>query len=207
MSRVKPLRPEEVPESLRERQRQTVERMGFLPSSSLILARKPKISAALGALAMALNGPDMKLPRDLRALIANMASRSAGCMYCVAHSASGLNRAGVPDAKIAAVWQYESSPLFNAAERAAMRVAQAAASVPNAVTDEDFVELRKHFAEEEIVEIVAIIAYFGWLNRWNDTLATELEDMPLAVAERVLAPTGWKAGKHAPGRKPRQAAE
>jgi hypothetical protein len=68
--------------------------------------------------------------------------------------------------------------------------------VPNAVTDEMFTELRKHWTEEQIVEIVGVIATFGFLNRWNDTMGTPLEDEPLAVGEKYLASRGWTPGKH-----------
>ena len=37
---------------------------------------------------------------------------------------------------------------------------------------------------------------FGYLNRWNDTVATELEDVPGDFAERVMTPGGWEAGRH-----------
>jgi len=96
-----------------------------------------------------------------------------------------------------ALWEYETSPLFTAAERAALRVAQGAAQVPNAVTDEDFEELKKHYTDTQIVDIVAVIALFGFLNRFNDTMATELETSPLAVGRRYLAERGWSVGKHA----------
>ena len=64
------------------------------------------------------------------------------------------------------------------------------------MTAEDFDSLRQYFDDAEIVEIVAAISLFGYLNRWNDTMATELEDVPKKVAERVIEPSGWTAGKH-----------
>jgi len=42
-----------------------------------------------------------------------------------------------------------------------------------------------------------VISTFGFLNRWNDTMGTPLEEEPLAVAAKFLAPRGWSAGKHA----------
>src|SRR5262249_16866828 len=104
---------------------------------------------------------------------------------------------GVDDKKLAAVWEYQTSPLFSAAERITLDFAVAAASVPNAVTDESFGDLRKYWDEEQIVEIVCVVATFGFLNRGNDTLATPLEDEPIAVGEKFLAPQGWLPGKHA----------
>ncbi|MGI9568952.1 MAG: carboxymuconolactone decarboxylase family protein, partial [Desulfobulbia bacterium] len=100
------------------------------------------------------------------------------------------------DEKIRAVWEFETSPLFTEAERSALRLALNGAIVPNQVKDEDFVEVRKHFDDGEIVELVATIALFGYLNRWNDTMATVLEEYPKSVAERSIGPAGWVVGKH-----------
>ena len=94
--------------------------------------------------------------------------------------------------------QYEDSPLFTPAERAALRVAQGAATVPNAVTDRDMEELKKHFSEDQVVELVAAVCLFGWLNRWNDTMATTLEEGPLAFSAKHMAAGGWRPGKHLP---------
>ena len=41
-----------------------------------------------------------------------------------------------------------------------------------------------------------MIALFGWLNRWNDTLATELEGLPRAFAAEHLSKSGWEPGAH-----------
>ena len=117
-------------------------------------------------------------------------------MYCIAHTAGGALHLGVAEEKVRAVWEYQTSPLFSPAERAALDVAVAAGCTPNAVTDEMFVELREHWSEEQIVEIVATIAMFGFLNRFNDTMATPLEEEPIEVGERMLADRGWSPGKH-----------
>ena len=54
--------------------------------------------------------------------------------------------------------------------------------------------------ESEIVEIVATISLFGFLNRWNDTMATELEELPEKVAKSTIKDTfGWDIGKHEQG--------
>src|SRR5262249_28318297 len=114
-----------------------------------------------------------------------------------AHTAGGALLFGVEDKKLADVWSYQTSPLYSAAERATLDFTLAAASVPNAVTDEMFAELRKYWTEEQIVEIIGVISVFGFLNRWNDTLATPLEDEPIAIGKKFLASHGWSPGKHA----------
>ena len=94
------------------------------------------------------------------------------------------------------MWDFETSPLFTAAERAALRLGYRAALVPNEASEADFAELKKHFDEGQIVEIVATIALFGYLNRWNDTMATTLEQRAVEVAGRAIGAVGWTAGKH-----------
>lgn len=170
--------------------------LGFVPNSILTMARRPEIARAFAGLGRAVMGGGT-LPSGLKSLVALMASNAAGCRYCQAHGASRADRSGEDAAKLAALWEYETSELFSDAERAALHLARNAALVPNQASDEDFAELRRHFDDREIVEIVATIALYGFLNRWNDTLATELEDEPLTVATRTLAESGWEAGKHA----------
>ena len=172
------------------------QRMGFIPNSMLIMQRNPKLTKAFGMLSAAIWDPDGKVDRKLKRLISHVASRAAGCQYCMAHTAEGAAKYGVEDQKLDAVWDYQTSPLFSPAERVALDLAVAASSVPNAVTDEMFLELRKHWSEDEIVEIVGVISVFGFLNRWNDTLATPLEEAPLHFGEQHLASHGWDAGKH-----------
>jgi uncharacterized peroxidase-related enzyme len=171
--------------------------MGYVPNSMLIMARDPALLAAFAELSAVIVARRGRIDPGLKALIMYVVSRSAGCQYCVAHSANLAASLAIPVRKVEDVWKYEKSPEFNDAERAALRFAQAAGQVPNAVTDTDFVELRRHFDEDEILEIVAAVAFLGFLNRWNDTLATTLEATPRDFAERHLAAAGWAIGKHA----------
>ena len=172
-------------------------RMGFVPNSQLILAHRPEILRAFAQLGAAINGPSSTISPQLRNLISQMASRAAGCGYCMAHTTHTAARVGISAEKENALWEFETSPHFSAAERAALRVAQGAAQVPNAVTDADFAELKKHYAGDQIVDIVAVISLFGFLNRFSDTMATELEASPIEAGKRFLAQQGWSVGKHA----------
>jgi uncharacterized peroxidase-related enzyme len=196
MPRLEPLPPEAI-EDLQASLEATKNRMGFLPNSQLIMARRPEILRAFQQLGMAINGPSSTITPELRNMVSQIASRAAGCGYCMAHTAHTASRVGIAPEKEEALWEYETSPLFSAAERAALRVAQGAAQVPNAVTDDDFAELKRYYTEAQIVDIVAVIALFGFLNRFNDTMATELESSPIAAGQRFLAARGWTVGKHA----------
>ena len=170
--------------------------MGFEANSLKVMARQPAILQGFMGLSAAILGPDAKLDPVLRQMIAHISSAAAGCAYCQAHTAHGAEHRGVDAEKLAALWEFETSDLFTAAEKAALDLALAAGSVPNQATDSHFEALKGHYSEDEIVEIVAVIALFGFLNRWNDTLATTLEDSPLAFAEAHLAPKGWVGDKH-----------
>ena len=197
MSRVKPVDQDAVA-ALDNLFAPVIERMGFIPMSQQVMAHKPALLRAFIDLGKAIYSQDEgSIPFALKSLIGNMASKSAGCMYCVAHTGSNSSRAGVDDKKIAAMWEFETSDLFTDAERAALSFAQAAAQVPNATTEADFVGLRKHFSDFQIVEIMSVISMFGYLNRWNDSMATTLEEEPTEFAQQTMAGTGWSVGKHA----------
>jgi uncharacterized peroxidase-related enzyme len=196
--RLAPLPPETSPE-LKEQFDTMRKNLGFIPNSILIMQRKPKLARALAQMTAAVWDPEGKVDRGFKRIIAHVTSRAAGCQYCMAHTAGGALHFGVEDKKLAAVWEYQTSPLYSAAERATLDFAIAAASVPNAVTDAMFAELRKYWTEEQLVEIVGVISLFGFLNRWNDTLATPLEDEPIEIGEKYLARGGWQVGKHRVG--------
>jgi len=196
MPRIEPLPAETVPE-LADLLETSKTRMGFLPNSQLIMAHRAEILRGFVQLASAINGPGSTIDPQLRNLVSQMASRASGCGYCMAHTAHTAHRVGISEAKEEALWEYETSPLFSAAERAALRVAQGAAQAPNAVTDEDFAELKRHYTDTQIVDIVAVIALFGFLNRFNDTMATELEASPIEAGQRFLTQKGWSVGEHA----------
>jgi len=168
---------------------------GFVPNSILTMSRRPEIASAF----MALNRAVLyegSVPEELEMLVSLIASHAAGCRYCVAHMANLASIYKASDSKIQAVWDFEKSALFSDAERAALRLALHASMIPNEASAEHFSELRKHFNDEQIVEIVASIALFGYLNRWNDTMATELEHHPTKVAMQTVGPVGWTPGKH-----------
>jgi len=114
----------------------------------------------------------------------------------MAHTAGASLRLGIDEKKFDAVWDYASSPLFSEAERVAIEFTVAASSQPNAVTDELFARMRERWSEDQIVEIAGVIALFGFLNRWNDTMATLLEEEPIEIGNRHLAKKGWSVGKH-----------
>ena len=198
MARIKPLSADSVPD-LKESMEAYRRHLGYVPNSPLILARRPKVVKALAQMASAvLDRESSEVPLGFKRLIAYMVSRHHGCNYSGAHAAEAAHRLGESDARIEAVVDYKTSPLFSEAERAALDFALAAASQPNAVTAELMEKTLQHWSEAQIVEIAAAVALNGFLNRWNDTMAVPLEPEPLAFGEKHLKPHGWKPGKHKP---------
>src|ERR671914_1256387 len=189
--RLEPL-PKDAHPELAEAFAQYEKSLGFVPNSVLIMQRRPKMVKALAQLAAAVWDPESTVDRGFKRLLAHFASRAAGCRYCMAHTVGGAARLGVDERKLAALWEYRSSPLFTEAERLALDFALAAGAVPNEVTDEMFTAMRRHWSEDQMVEIVGVIALFGFMNRWNDTMATPLEHEPIEVGERFLAKHGWQ---------------
>jgi uncharacterized peroxidase-related enzyme len=194
MANMTPLPREELPE-LEKLFRLYDETMGFVPNSLFTMARRPQILRAFSELITKIWRTGT-VPVGLKPLIAIVASNAAGCRYCQAHEAVDARMRGVLEEKITAIWDFERSPLFSDAERAALRFARDAALVPNEVTRAHFDELRRYWDDGEIIEILAVIGLFGFLNRWNDTMATDLEDVPMGFASRTLG-DGWGGpGKH-----------
>ena len=198
MPHMQPLPFDAVPEDIQERFVHYRETRGFTPNSIQTMARRPNIVRAF----MELNKVVLyegTVSEELKMLISLIASQVAGCRYCQAHMANLSKIYEASAEKIANVWSFETSDLFTDAERAALRLAYHGAMSPAQTTAEDFAVAYEHFDEGQVVEIVATVGLFGFLNRWNDSMATEIEELPAQVArETIGADGGWEAGKHQP---------
>jgi len=196
MTRIKPLDLESLPREARENFKYAKELKGFTPNDVLTMAHWPEFLEAAKQLVDVVYKPG-ELDPGLKRMIATIVSGASGCRYCQAHTAHGAVRmAGADEAKIAAVWEFETSDLFTPAERAALNLALAAGQQPNAATDEHFHELERHFSGRAIMEIMGMICLISFLNRWNDTVATELEDAPFNFAKQTYDASIWSPGKH-----------
>ena len=106
--------------------------------------------------------------------------------------------AGANQEKLSAIADYEASAAFTPGEKALLALAFAAGQNPNEATSAHFNALKDHFSEEQIVQAVGVVSLFGFLNRWNDTMATTLEKAPMAFAKASLEAFSWAEGKHGP---------
>lgn len=197
MTRMKPLTIEDCKDDeLKKTLEHFVTTLGFVPNSILTMLRVPVLTKAFIELNKAVFAKDSKVDLGFKRLVGHMASHASGCMYCKAHTSVSASRLGIDEDKMQAIYEYSTSPLFSDKERVALEYALSAASVPNGVTDELYEKMTTHWSEEEIVEILGVISMFGFLNRWNDSMATPLEDEPLTLATNLIGSKGWSPGKH-----------
>lgn len=195
MPLVTPLSPDANPE-VAEMAKFFNETLGFCPNSVLTMQRRPAIAKAFIQLNMAVMQNQGRVTSALKRLIGYISSTAAGCNYCQAHTIRAAERYGAEAEKLANAWDYPTHPAFNDAERAALDFARAASLVPNATDPEIAKALHEHWDEGEIVEILGVIALFGYLNRWNDSMGTTLEDPAIESGTQWLARTPWQVGKH-----------
>jgi uncharacterized peroxidase-related enzyme len=172
------------------------ETLGFCPNSVLTMQRRPQIAKAFIQLNMAVMQNQGRVTSDLKRLIGYMASLTAGCQYCQAHTIRAAERYGAEENKLQHIWEYKTHPSFSEAERAALDFAVAASVVPNSVDNPISENLKKYWDDGEIVEILGVIALFGYLNRWNDSMGTSLESPAQESGLQYLGNHGWTGGKH-----------
>jgi len=172
------------------------ETLGFCPNSVLTMQRRPAISKAFINLNKAVMANEGRVTSALKRMIAWVSSNSTGCRYCQAHAIGAAERYGAEQEQLDNIWEYRTHPAFNEAERAALDFSLAASLVPNAVDENIKKSLHEHWNEGEIVEMLGVISLFGYLNRWNDSMGTSIEEGAVESGEQYLGKHGWNEGKH-----------
>ncbi|MDD9943360.1 MAG: carboxymuconolactone decarboxylase family protein [Myxococcales bacterium] len=158
-------------------------RLGVVPNSLRTMARKPQLARAIAALGDVVHRPTSNVSTELRRLVGQVASQTAGCSYCIRlTSRPPVDSQPSTQEKLARACRFETDPCFSAAERVALRFASAAAESPNRVSDDLMAELRHHYGDDDILDLLAVVSYYGFMNRWNATLQTDHEDAPLGTA-------------------------
>ncbi|MFT5520706.1 MAG: putative peroxidase-related enzyme [Enterobacterales bacterium] len=172
------------------------ETLGFPPNSVLTMQRRPEIAKAFINLNMAVMENHGTVTSEQKRLIGYLTSASTGCRYCQAHTILAAHRYGGSDERLAEIWSFRDSDLYSDAEKAAFEFALAASAVPNAVDQTIEDNLHQYWDDGEIVEILGVISLFGYLNRWNDSMGTTMEDGAVGAGEKYLGDSDWERGKH-----------
>ena len=172
------------------------ETLGFCPNSVLTMQKKPHLAQAFVNLNKAVMDNAGSISSEFKRIIAYISSNTAGCRYCQADTIRAAERYGGGKERLEQAWDFENSSLFSEAEKVALRFTIAASSVPVSTSQELEELLQHHWDETDILEIISVIALFGYLNRWNDVMGTSLEKDARDSAESLLQ-AQWDIGKHA----------
>lgn len=172
------------------------ETLGFCPNSVLTMQHRPAISKAFINLNKAVMANEGRVTSALKRMIAWVSSNATGCRYCQAHAIRAAERYGAEQEQLDNIWEYKTHPAFSEAERAALDFSLAASQIPNSVDESIKSRLYEHWDEGEVVEMLGVIALFGYLNRWNDSMGTSIETGAIDSGEKYLAKHGWVTGKH-----------
>ena len=146
------------------------ETLGFCPNSVLTMQKKPHLAQAFVNLNKAVMDNAGSISSEFKRIIAYISSNTAGCRYCQAHTIRAAERYGGEKERLEQAWDFENSSLFSEAEKVALRFSIAASSVPVSTSQELEELLQHHWDETDILEIMSVIALFGYLNRWNDVM-------------------------------------
>lgn len=162
-----------------------VRTLGYHPNALLTMARRPGLLLAILGLLRIVVWSEGAIPVPLRLLLACEASRGAGCLYTAAHVVHAAHHAGLGWGKLAALPDYGRNPLFTTEEKRALAIATAGSALPVADTRAAFEEAKQVFNDDGLIEIVSVASAFGWFNRWNSLMRTELEAVPAVALDHV----------------------
>ena len=197
MALVRPLEESEMDAELREKVQFFKGPLGVIPNSVRTMAHRAPIADAFTKLNVAVMTDYGAVTPEFKRLLGYVSSFASGCMYCQAHMILASERFNASEERLNDVFNFEESAHYTDAEKAALAFAHAATQVPNGVTPEIGARLTAAWSEEACVEIMGVVALFGYLNRWNDSMGSALEDLPRSKGEeRLVETTGWTVGKH-----------
>ena len=171
------------------------ETLGFTPNSLFTMMHRPRIAKAFLEMNQAVMENKGSITSSMEREIAYLSSMTTGCRYCEAHAIRAAERYGSSQERLENIWEYKSNAAFSESDRAMFDLAIAASQIPNGVSEEIKARAKKFFSDGEIVEILGVVALFGYLNRWNDSMGTELENPAVKSAEKILKERGWEVGK------------
>ncbi len=172
------------------------ETLGFCPNSVLTMLRRPNLAKSFVKLNMAVMENHGELTSEFKRLIAFISSNTTGCRYCQAHTIRAAERYGATADRLLNVWDFQNHDSFTKAEKAALQFTQEASSMPVTIDPVTEKNLKLYWSEDDVVEIMGVIALFGYLNRWNDVMGTTIETDAISSAQELLEGIHWEIGKH-----------
>ena len=138
---------------------------------------------------------------------------ASGCVHCQAHGAFGVwdyteadnfhdeipeEEKGPLIAYIQSLMDFERSEFLekDPAFKAALRFARDAGRLPSRVTAAHIEELRRHYSDREVQEIIALPVVTAWLSGSMQSVVVVTDQLSMSWALKNLGPLGWKPGVH-----------
>ena len=145
----------------------------FLNQVQVFAHRPPAVKHIMGLLLEL--AEENVLPKRYLEIGLVVVSKINECEYCVAHHTPRLVEQGLPADTVNAIMQPEV-PGFDEVDTLVRDYAVQVTNNFNMMRDQIFDDLRKHFSEEQIVELTLRIALCGFFNRFNDALQIGMEE-------------------------------
>lgn len=132
-------------------------------------------------------------PASVVGLAMYVASRTAECPYCSAHSCSFAMRRGAAPDKVAAAL-VPGGGAFSRGELAAIAVARSLARIPCELTAFERAELVDAFGERQAEWVVLGAVMMGFLNKFMEAVGVELEQPVVSEVSETMG-AEWSPGK------------
>jgi AhpD family alkylhydroperoxidase len=113
---------------------------------------------------------DSALPAATQELVKLRASQINGCGFCTDMHTKDALHAGESQQRLNLVAAWREAKVFNEAERAALELAEQGTRIADAaggVTDEAWTNAAKHYDDDQLAALVAVIALINTFNRMN----------------------------------------
>ena len=160
-------------------------RYGMVLEPARLWGRTPKVFAALTLLYGALDRRGSPIEPALRSLITVRVSQINWCEFCVdINSATSLKR-GIDEAKLADLVHFAESDQYSQREKAALAYAEKITFSDRKVSNEDIERLRRHFDDDAIIELTALVAFQNLSSKFNAALGVEAQGFCLPPQERA----------------------
>ena len=174
MPRVRELSPDDLDDTAREVFHRFVTSYGPFENQARIFAHRPPALRHMMGMLMELADEAVLDKRYLEIAVVTV-SKLNECHYCVAHHAPRLAEQGLGLDTAERILD-DNVPGFDAVDTLVRDYARQVTQQPQTMRDTIFDDLRRHFSEEQIVELTLRTALCGFFNRFNDALQIGLED-------------------------------
>lgn len=152
--------------------------LGRVANALRVAAHSPKVAQALLGFMIPAIREEVSgvLGVRIKALAILKTSMLNGCDYCIGHNTQLGRAVGFSDDQIEALeGDYLGSDLFTADEKAAIAWAECLTLRTYREKPEVMEELKKHYSDEQIVEITMVSGFFNFWNRFTDGLQVDIE--------------------------------